>query len=148
MWEAFIGGTFAVIAGWIAVGGRARRDRAAIKEELEILKLLGSQHAQRRGLAEHTDDRLERYLHPPELGSFAWQGVVISAVIALVLLEVWHDIGLEPDSRPGQFVLSAGTGAASVLLAAAGRFAYIWMRPAKRAAFCARMRGDKTRDER
>jgi hypothetical protein len=141
MWEALVGGLFALLAGWLAVGGRERRMRAAIKEELEIIQLLDADHPDRADLKARLDARLSRYLRPPDLEKFTWQGLVVSAVIALVLLQVWPHLGLEPTSGLGQTALGMGTGALAVLLAAGGRLALVMAVPAKRAAFLAVVRG-------
>lgn len=135
MWEALVGGLFALLAGWLAVGGRERRMRAAIKEELEIIQLLDAGHPDRADLEGRLDGRLSRYLRPPDIEKVTWQGLVFSAVIALVLLQVWPQVGPEPTSGLGQTLLGMGTGALAVLLAAGGRLAYVMAVPEKRAAF-------------
>lgn len=140
MWEALVGGLFALLAGWLAVGGRERRVRAAIKEELEIIQLLAADHPDRAELEARLDGRLSRYLHPPDLEKLTWQGLVSSAAIALVLLQVWPRVGLEPTSGLGQTALGMATGGLAVLLAAGGRLVFIMAVPAKRAAFFAAVR--------
>lgn len=115
--------------------------RAAIKEELEIMQLLDADHPDRAGLEARLSGRLSRYLRPPDLEKFTWQGLVLSAAIALVLLQVWPQVGLKPTSGLGQTALGMGTGALAVLLAAGGRLAHVIAVPAKRAAFLAVVRG-------
>lgn len=144
MWEALVGGLFALLAGWLAVGGRERRMRAAIKEELEIMQLLDADHPDRADLGARLDGRLSRYLRPPDLEKVTWQGLVLSALIALALLQVWPHVGLEPTSGLGQTALGLGTGALAVLLAAVGRLTYVMAVPAKRAALLSVIRGTGT----
>lgn len=118
--------------------------RAAIKEELEIMQLLHADHPDRADLEARLDGRLSRYLRPPDLEKVTWQGLVLSTVIALALLQVSPQVGLEPASGLGQTALGMGTGALAVLLAVGGRLAYVMAVPAKRAAFMSVVRGAGT----
>ncbi len=104
------------------------------------MQLLDADHPDRADLEARLDRRLSQYLHPPDLEKLTWQGLVLSAVIALVLLQVWPEVGLEPRSGLGQTALGMGTGALAVLLAAGSRLIHVMVMPAKRAAFLAVVR--------
>jgi hypothetical protein len=125
MVQAVVGGLFGILIAWISIAGRSQRVRAAIKAQLEILRLLEADHPRRPALEDRIDHRLAEYLESAPIGRFTWPGIVIASLFALGLLSAWNALGVAPTTTFAQVSLGLATGALTMLVTVALRVGYV-----------------------
>lgn len=122
-WKLLLGGAITVVGGLllhqVQLGGRKRRRRRDIKEQLELLVLLDQHPDVKTRIERRVEAALERYEPSPETRRAAqerWTGPVSIAIAILVVIPgiVLSDISFSDPLLLVAISISAATGALGI----------------------------------